>query len=183
MKADVYRSVGNLQLDYVMPFLPALHANLNLGYDVSHSIQHNLMTPDSPLTYKENKKKGLGQDERLRQLKRNLLLDFYLNYKQDFESIHSRLDAMAGYSWQRFYKDGGTRTTLMPDKEQWFVSSYTDHLQLISFFGRVNYTYKDTYLFTVTLRGDATSRFSKDNRWGAFPAVALGLLWSGRLRL
>ena len=81
---------------------------------------------------------------------------------------------MAGYSWQRFYKDGGTRTTLMPDKEQWFVSSYTDHLQLISFFGRVNYTYKDTYLFTVTLRGDATSRFSKDNRWGAFPAVALG---------
>ena len=49
MKADVYRSVGNLQLDYVMPFLPALHANLNLGYDVSHSIQHNLMTPDSPL--------------------------------------------------------------------------------------------------------------------------------------
>ena len=33
---------------------------------------------------------------------------------------------------------------------------------------------KDTYLFTVTLRGDATSRFSKDNRWGAFPAVALG---------
>ena len=127
MKADVYRSVGNLQLDYVMPFLPALHANLNLGYDVSHSIQHNLMTPDSPLTYKENKKTGLGQDERLRQLKRNLLLDFYLNYKQDFESIHSRLDAMAGYSWQRFYKDGGTRTTLMPDKEQWFVSSYTDH--------------------------------------------------------
>lgn len=174
MKADVYRSVGNLQLDYVMPFLPALHANLNLGYDVSHSIQHNLMTPDSPLTYKENKKTGLGQDERLRQLKRNLLLDFYLNYKQDFESIHSRLDAMAGYSWQRFYKDGGTRTTLMPDKEQWFVSSYTDHLQLISFFGRVNYIYKDTYLFTVTLRGDATSRFSKDNRWGAFPAVALG---------
>ena len=77
---------------------------------------------------------------------------------------------MAGYSWQRFYKDGGTRTTLMPDKEQWFVSSYTDHLQLISFFGRVNYAYKDTYLFTVTLRGDATSRFSKDNRWGAFPA-------------
>ena len=92
MKADVYRSVGNLQLDYVMPFLPALHANLNLGYDVSHSIQHNLMTPDSPLTYKENKKTGLGQDERLRQLKRNLLLDFYLNYKQDFESRRCRED-------------------------------------------------------------------------------------------
>lgn len=174
MKADVYRSVGNLQLDYAIPFLPALHANLNLGYDISHSVQHNLLEPDSPLSYKENKKTGLGQDERLSQLKRNLLLDFYLNYKQDFEAIQSRLDATAGYSWQRFYKDGETRTTLMPDGETWFESSYTDHLQLISFFGRVNYSYKDTYLFTVTLRGDATSRFSKDNRWGAFPAVALG---------
>ena len=108
MLSDVSRRVGPFLIVYVPPFLPALYANLNFGYDVSHSIQHNLMTPDSPLTYKENKKTGLGQDERLRQLKRNLLLDFYLNYKQDFESIHSRLDAMAGYSWQRFYKDGGT---------------------------------------------------------------------------
>ncbi len=174
MKADVYRSVGNLQLDYVMPFLPALRANLNLGYDVSRSIQHNLMTPGAPQTYKENKKTGLGQDERMRQLKRNLLLDFYLNYKEDFDAIDSRLDVMAGYSWQRFYKDGSTRTTLMPDNELWYYSPYTDRLQLISFFGRLNYTYKDTYLFTFTLRGDATSRFSKENRWGAFPALALG---------
>ncbi len=174
MKADVYRSVGNLQLDYAMPFLPALHANLNLGYDVSRSIQHNLMTPGSPQTYKENKKIGLGQDERLYQLKRNLLLDFYLNYKQDFANIESRFDVTAGYSWQRFYKDGSSRTTLMPDGELWYYLPYTDHLQLISFFGRVNYSYKDTYLLTATLRGDATSRFSKDNRWGAFPAVALG---------
>ncbi|MDE6841923.1 MAG: TonB-dependent receptor, partial [Muribaculaceae bacterium] len=46
--------------------------------------------------------------------------------------------------------------------------------QLLSFFGRINYTFKDRYLFTATVRGDATSRFSKDNRWGVFPAVALG---------
>ena len=44
----------------------------------------------------------------------------------------------------------------------------------MSFFGRVNYTFKDRYLLTATLRADATSRFSKDNRWGYFPAVALG---------
>jgi iron complex outermembrane receptor protein len=51
---------------------------------------------------------------------------------------------------------------------------YREHLQLLSFFGRVNYTFMDRYLATVTVRGDATSRFSKDNRWGAFPSVALG---------
>lgn len=51
---------------------------------------------------------------------------------------------------------------------------WKNHLQLLSFFGRVNYTFKDRYLATVTVRGDATSRFSPDNRWGVFPAVALG---------
>lgn len=174
MIADVYRSVGNLQLDYQMPFLPGLRANLNLGYDVSKSKQNNIMDPNSPITYKENKKTGLGQTERLKQYKTNTLLDFYLNYVKEIESIESYLDVMGGYSWQRFHVDSSTRTTLMPDDEPWYYSSAADHLQLLSFFGRINYTWKNTYLLTFTLRGDATSRFSKDNRWGAFPAVALG---------
>lgn len=51
---------------------------------------------------------------------------------------------------------------------------WRNHLQLLSFFGRLNYTFMERYLLTVTVRGDATSRFSKDNRWGMFPSVALG---------
>ena len=47
-------------------------------------------------------------------------------------------------------------------------------LNLISFYGRLNYAFRDTYLLTFTIRDDGTSRFSKDNRWGIFPAVALG---------
>ena len=47
------------------------------------------------------------------------------------------------------------------------------HLQLLSFFGRLNYQFKNRYLLTFTLRADATSRFNKDNRWGYFPAAAL----------
>jgi iron complex outermembrane receptor protein len=43
---------------------------------------------------------------------------------------------------------------------------------LLSMYGRVNYSYSDRYLLTVTLRRDGTSRFSPDNRWGLFPAVA-----------
>ncbi len=174
MKANVYRSVGNLQLDYILPFFPDLRANLNMGYDVLKSVQHNIMEPNTPITYKENKKIGLGQDERLFQKKWNLLLDFYLNYTKNIESIESKIDVMGGYSWQRFHKESSTNTTLMPDNAPWYYTSAADHLQLLSFFGRLNYNYKETYLFTFTLRGDATSRFSKDNRWGAFPAVALG---------
>lgn len=174
MKADVYRSVGNLQLDYSMPFLPGMHANLNLGYDVSKSTQKNRLQANSPLSYKENKKTGIGQVETLKQLKRNQLLDFYLNYVKNVESIQSKFDVMAGYSWQKFYRSGSTVNLLQPDQELFFESKYASHLQLLSFFGRFNYTFKDTYLLTYTMRGDATSRFSKDNRWGAFPSVALG---------
>lgn len=47
-------------------------------------------------------------------------------------------------------------------------------LNLISFYGRLNYAFKDTYLLTFTMRDDGTSRFSKNNRWALFPAVALG---------
>ena len=49
-----------------------------------------------------------------------------------------------------------------------------NQLNLLSFYGRFNYSFKDTYLLTFTLRDDATSRFAKDCRWGLFPSVALG---------
>jgi iron complex outermembrane receptor protein len=47
-------------------------------------------------------------------------------------------------------------------------------LNLISFYGRLNYSFDNTYLLTFTLRDDGTSRFSKNTRWGLFPALALG---------
>ena len=66
---------------------------------------------------------------------------------------------------QNFQNDG-----VSPDGDY----HWADRYQLLSFFGRLNYTFKDRYLLTVTVRGDATSRFAKDKRWGVFPAVALG---------
>jgi iron complex outermembrane receptor protein len=54
------------------------------------------------------------------------------------------------------------------------MSQWGSPLQLLSFFGRLNYIFDDTYLLTFTLRDDASSRFSKDTRWGLFPSLALG---------
>ena len=51
-------------------------------------------------------------------------------------------------------------------------SSYGSPTRISSFFGRVNYSYDDRYLATVTLRADGSSKFSKNNRWGVFPAAA-----------
>ena len=44
---------------------------------------------------------------------------------------------------------------------------------MLSYFGRINYTMNDKYLATFTLRADGSSKFGKGNRWGYFPSLAL----------
>ncbi|SFP49977.1 TonB-linked outer membrane protein, SusC/RagA family [Pseudarcicella hirudinis] len=54
------------------------------------------------------------------------------------------------------------------------VTGYEEENRLLSYFGRVNYSFNDKYLLTATIRRDASSRFSRQNRWGTFPSLALG---------
>ncbi len=198
-KSNVYRSNGNLQIDYALHFLPELHFNLNLGYDVTRSISNVYTAQNSPTAWNSNYNDGAGTHYNAYELRRNTLLDFYVNYKKEFEAIQSNLDVMAGYSWQRFDSHGHNNATVFTtpgftisndgklsinqatvdrvghtynDNPEYFWNAGI--LQLVSFFGRLNYTFKDTYLLTFTLRDDGTSRFSKDNRWGLFPSLALG---------
>lgn len=53
------------------------------------------------------------------------------------------------------------------------TSSTPSPVRIFSLFGRVNYSFNDRYLATVTLRADGSSKFARGNRWGYFPAVAL----------
>jgi TonB-linked SusC/RagA family outer membrane protein len=54
-----------------------------------------------------------------------------------------------------------------------YTNTYNPDDKLLSFFGRVNYDFKNRYLFTATLRADGSSKFLKGNRWGYFPSAAL----------
>ena len=183
----VLQSIGNLQLDLAMPFLRDLHANLNLGYEVSRSNVRNITFSNSPMAWKngsdrlidgeiKNVQDGVGRYTRQHQVKVNTLLDFYLNYRKDVESIHSGFDVTAGYSYQRFRWQGYefSRTYEAEPFQAYPAGRYRNDLVLVSFFGRLNYTFMNRYLLTVTVRQDGTSRFSKDNRWGTFPSAALG---------
>ena len=91
-KSTVYRSIGNAQIDYKFHFLPELRANLNYGYDVSKSKGDVIIADNSPLSYcTGNFKSGFGENSHYTQLKRNTLLDFYLNYTNTFRSqLHRR---------------------------------------------------------------------------------------------
>ena len=197
--SDVYGSNGNFQIDYAFHFLPDLHANLNLGYDVSRATSVTNVGANTPSSWKEGRQNGAATHNWYYNLRRNTLLDFYLNYKKSFEKIQSDLDVMVGYGWQRMdYHNRSNGTIILtpgfvtPDQAGGVLRTnistiadvgspmgatypyYSGNNILVSFFGRLNYNFKDTYLLTFTLRDDGTSRFSKEHRWGLFPAVALG---------
>ena len=98
-----------------------------------------------------------------------------MNYVKDLKSIYSKIDVIAGYSYQDF----STTNYNFPDRTtDGFVISTPSfpfdkpENRLISFYGRLNYTYKGKYLLTGTLRRDGSSRFSEENRWGMFPSGA-----------
>ncbi|MDE6270634.1 MAG: TonB-dependent receptor, partial [Muribaculaceae bacterium] len=188
-KSKVYQSIGNLQLDLKMPFLRELRANLNLAYDYSHGECTNFDTPFSPAAWKDahyvegsdvTVRDGYASRKKENEERYNLLLDFYLNYNKDLTAINSSLDVTAGYSWQKFKFQGHDYTrTYAPGQsfdgyQRTPTVYYSKPYQLLSYFGRVNYSLLDRYLLTVTVRRDGTSRFSKDTRWGTFPSVALG---------
>lgn len=178
-KTKVYRSIGNAQFDYKFHFLPDLRANLNLGYDVSKGTGDVITVDNSPMSWTwGNFKKGFGENSSFWQLKRNTLLEFYMNYTKTFGAHF--IDAMAGYSWQHFYRSEWTKYPYSEAKAKEYGTEFykgeddiiTENY-LVSFFGRVNYTLLDRYLLTFTLRNDGSSRFNKDNRWGVFPSAAL----------
>jgi TonB-linked SusC/RagA family outer membrane protein len=199
--ADVLRSNGNLQLDYSVHFLPELHLNLNLGYDWSQTNEYNTIAQNSPTAWRSYKKNGASVETYKYERKINTLLDFYANYKKDIDAIDSNIDVTVGYSWQNFDNYGwndngvfmsagyqnpvnnnGVYSLVIDEASKDAIGSvfenkpryqWMSELQLVSFFGRINYSLKDTYLLTFTLRDDATSRFHKDSRWGLFPSAAL----------
>jgi len=174
-KSTVYRSIGNVKFDYNLPFVSNLSAKLNLGYDYSDVGNGSYKVPANA-AFEDNNSGAPGVRRDYKQTKKNQLLDFYLNYNKDLSSIESSIDFTGGYSWEHHYSDGSTYQTNYNRSDTLVVdqnTSYKTEHYIVSFFGRLNYTFKDKYLLTATLRDDGTSRFSKDNRWGLFPSMAL----------
>ena len=166
--AKIYRSIGNMQLDYKLHFLPDMRANLNLAYDYSKTDGNNYTPANTSWTSSFE-----GNKETYKQNRKMQLFEFYLNYVKNIDPIESKIDVMAGYSWQHFWwKESDYATNVAGTTVNDDTSSKTQNY-LVSFYGRLNYTWKDRYLLTFTLRDDGSSRFASGNRWGLFPSLAL----------
>ncbi|WP_353134600.1 TonB-dependent receptor [Pseudopedobacter sp.] len=105
-----------------------------------------------------------------------------LRYK-DQKDKHN-YTALVGFEAQsRIYEFSELRNTNLPTDQFGIYNlgiattatiAQTAHSQnsLLSFFGRLNYTYNDRYLATVNFRADGSSKFRKENRWGYFPSFS-----------
>ncbi|WP_417352562.1 SusC/RagA family TonB-linked outer membrane protein [Flavobacterium alkalisoli] len=185
----VNKFLGNVQFDYKMHFLPELRAVVNLGAEASRAKITEEYGQYAFATYQFDNVNDTfvfnpGVNYRETQHITNKTLDSYLAYTKNFQGFLTRIDAQAGYSYQSFVNDGyktiyqyNTNTGLREERinEANPTNRYYNKMVLESFFGRANVDLMDKYLFTFTLRADASSLFRKDLRWGYFPAA--GFAW------
>lgn len=172
--STVYRGIAGLQLDYKFHFLPDLRWNINLGYDYQKGKGAITEYPGYRATFF-----NLGSRRDYTQEKTNQLLETYLNYVKNISAIDTKVDVMAGYSYQKFNnKVPGTMTyhgdTSYNAEEP--SRDYEGNLTLLGFYGRGIFTIADKYILTGSVRRDATSRFYNGvdlkNNWGTFVAVS-----------
>ena len=183
-ESTVNRAIGNLKLDYQLHFFPDITATLKMGYDYSDSEGTDFIDRDAAWVYNPDPSTTSGSETEYSQEKKHELLDFYLQYDKDIPSIESNVNVMGGYSYEHFWQKNFNKSMSLaphPDSSSTMQRDtttapdyYKTEHYLVSFFARANYTFKDRYLLTATLRRDGTSRFAEDERWGLFPSVALG---------
>lgn len=171
-KSDVQRSFGNIQFDYSFHFLPELHANLNLGYDVGKGSGK----VDVPAFAAQNFLDG-GQKNQYGNKISNKVSEFYFNYNKDIKSIRSNINAIAGYGYYNntttkynyaFIRANGDTA---PGTKPLYPYQYYENT-ILSFYGRLIYTFNQRYILSGSYRTDGASKFSEVNRWAKSPSLA-----------
>lgn len=180
-KGTTYRSVGNLQATYALPYIDGLKGNVNLGYDVA-KVTSETFTPT--VLHGELKSGQDGYDYRADPSQLNTVLDMYLNYVHELGVVPGNVDVTGGYSYSQSHAETpsvtatGLTTNLLgtngfPTAQNVTPFLDTQDSKLISFFGRLNYNLSDRYLVALSVRHDGSSRFGPTHQWGTFPSVAV----------
>ena len=174
-ESTVDRIITNLKLDYDLP-VDGLIATVNAGYDNSKGEGFSSQDKNMPTdAVGFNGSNNMYSNEST-----NLLFDAYLNYA--LESGKSNLSVTAGHSYQSFEYDNSSTASVeylntdgSVNNGSSTTNSYIDTSKnvLLSYFGRINYSFNEKYLLTATLRADASSKLPANDRWGQFFSAAL----------
>ncbi|MBA4303994.1 MAG: SusC/RagA family protein [Sphingobacteriaceae bacterium] len=168
--SSVNRFIGGVLLDYKVDAVPGLNVYLNVGGDWSRGSGTITVDSTSAVEYRRQ-----GRFNEYREEKNNRMVEAYFRYAKDIPDYTSKFDFTGGYTFQEWstfrpvFQDldlRGDTETVAPEFPTFFDNA------LVSYFGRLNYSYNDRYLITATVRADGSSRFAPENRWGFFPSVA-----------
>jgi TonB-dependent starch-binding outer membrane protein SusC len=179
-QSGVYRLLGNTKIDYKIPVIEGLTATLNLGIDRSWTNGFVRVSPEAAFTRREQDVDEIstvltGENNTYSALIGSQLLEAYGTYTRELSNLDSKIDVVAGYSWQKFHRTSGYRNFDGLRTVSLGADTARSENYLLSLFGRLNYTYKERYILTVSVRRDASSRFRTaegGNFWGTFPSVA-----------
>lgn len=155
---------------------------LNFGVDNSNAVQ-DLQSLPNRIPFQD------GRLETRYTTNRNSLIENYLTYT--FSKANHSFAGLAGHSYQKFFIQGRSSSinrfpisSIEPiynpglGQELLFANNrptgFAIENELQSFFGRVNYQFKDKYLFTATVRADGSSKFGANNKYGVFPSASVG---------
>ena len=177
--ADSYRFIGRVAADYKIPGFEVLNFNVSASLDITSTYSYNGVRPGSFQAYTDTANLRVGRYTKGFNLSRSQLLEAYADYNPTW-GIH-KLDILAGYSWQNNYWANRTiryfNVTHQMDLNPGETADsrylmYRNENYLLSFYGRINYSLDSRYVFTFTARGDGSSKFAKNHRWGFFPSGA-----------
>ncbi|MGI4865196.1 MAG: SusC/RagA family TonB-linked outer membrane protein [Janthinobacterium lividum] len=182
-QAVVYQAIGNLYGEFDV--LKNLTFRSSVGLDFRTQTENTFISRNYPPLALPGVDPSLRGSARTATNQQVIwLLENTLTYNPTLGDKH-HLTLLAGQSMQasdRFTSGAGTKSfasNAVPYLSAGAIAdgipgSYADQWSLLSFFSRAIYNYDERYLATVSFRADASSRFSAANRFGYFPAVALG---------
>ncbi|WP_367914689.1 SusC/RagA family TonB-linked outer membrane protein [Leadbetterella sp. DM7] len=167
------RFIGNVELDYKLPWIEGLSLRTNLALDHTNGNRTETISALAASNYRTH---GYYKNED--EKKSNKLWDVSAFYEKNLPGIKSKFDVLALHSYQDFLTEvfmnpaySADRSEIIPNSAPAFATDRPQY-RLDSYLGRINYTFDDTYLLTASLRRDASSKFSPENRVGYFPALA-----------
>lgn len=168
--------------------IDGLDWNLNLSYQNEQYIYNKYHSSKSQIVDYASRN-GDAERSTVENIKKQM--ETYINWDHTFNDAH-KVGVMLGYSWEQadnndgfgvraynFYNDDlsyynlALANNMSQDEIGNLNSQYLlSTLRMISYYGRINYSYNSKYLLQATIRRDGSSAFGVNNRWGTFPAVS-----------
>lgn len=173
------RVLGNFEAS--LRIIDGLEYKLNVGLDRSTAERNTTIYPNVTDLNPKGKYVQNNLDSK------NSLVEHYLTYNVSLDK--HKIEALGGFSYQKFERSGtsfsidgiaaqgvGIKPSINPGFAgiQSGTTGYAQENELQSYFGRLNYSFNDKYLFTASMRADGSTRFGDNNKYGYFPSFALG---------